>query len=798
MQMELFRFRQVRAIQSQPSSGLDLTEPLQEGSSKLGLSATLEEAQAYVKNTMIDPRTWANWIATVSSQLAAQGDLIAPSAWVTLLPHTWQSQVTTKAWATTKADLTDSLVAAFIAKQPPEIVEGLCRLLRVQDLVSALAADSKLSAANRALQTPEDIRRMVTWRTVILPVAYFTQNPNPLLAREPGVTDLYVVKDEWNRYEAGEIAQIINVLPGETFENVTRHSVEVDTLSSTTTEQATSYSTEQDQTNTTSLSQASTQDASLNIGVQGQVQTSGQYGPTHVQTSLGAQLQDSQTTSDSRAQTTSSETVQRALKSVSETVTAIQSTRTVTRDSTSDDHKLENADGNPVTVGIYRWINEIHRVQLESYPNRFVLEFEIPEPGAWLRWALQSTPSSTWDNPDPGPFGLGPADITETNYTDYAKQWRAQGISPPPPDTITLSVKLSAAPSSDAVFMASDNSLTVPTGYEANSWTAQVFSIRDWSWQQYGTEIEVLVGGPGSDPAGTGDLGNAAIVSQNLNGSVGGISTGPVPITVYAVAVQGFVCVVNVTCNLMPAALAQWQETTFDQLASAYQTLLSAYQQERDSRNEDVSGQTDLAGPPALNATRAANELRRLVIQDLMGVRFDGEPATDIDAATEEPDVDLQEAYDTADIVQFYEQAFEWENLVYICYPYYWARRNDANGNSVWVVDATSASADPVFDQFLNAGSARVVVPARPGFENLVAYFLYTGEIWGGGQPPAPNDPGYLSIAEEIQAVEEGPTDGTPVGSSWEYTLPTTLIWAGTDPSTLPTNPAPTIPAPTP
>jgi len=107
-----------------------------------------------------------------------------------------------------------------------------------------------------------------------------------------------------------------------------------------------------------------------------------------------------------------------------------------------------------------------------------------------------------------------------------------------------------------------------------------------------------------------------------------------------------------------------------------------------------------------------------------------------------------------------------------------------------------SRNADPVFDQFLNAGSARVVVPARPGFENLVLFYLYTGQIWGGSQPPAPNDPDYLSVAQEIETLQRGPTEGLPVGPSWEVKLPTTLLWAGSAPRTLPVNPAPTIPKP--
>lgn len=619
---------------------------------------------------------------------------------------------------------------------------------------------------------------------------------------------------------AGELAAVINVLPGETFENRIRHSQEVDTLTSTTTTTSTYQLTEQDQTTSSSLSQSSTKDASLNIGVQGQVETSGQYGPTHVSTSLGAQLQVSQSQSDSTAFDTSYQTVQRAVKSVTQTVTTSQAQRTVTRDSSYDDHKLENTSRD-VTVGMYRWLSEVHYVELVKYPNRLVLEFEVPEPGAWLRWALQNTSTADWDHPYPGPFrvagagqDLGPADITADNYTQLARQWRVQGLSPPPVELIAIGARISLNPPAESPYPPSDHNkpdvpriafavdetVTVPSGYQADSWSAQFIGYKGWGPFNF-EEAWITVGaGPASQQTVWEAPDNPRLTgSPSVKGiqafGVGGINTGTVPISVYAFEyLDGFSCNVTVNCSRQPETFAQWQQDTFDQVASAYQTLLNAYYTERDTRNQQLGGLGDLVGPPELNQARAVNELRRMVIQDLSGELLGGTQDVMDDGA--EPFGTLGEPYVPAvpltdtDAIQFFEQAIEWENIVYICYPYYWAR------HSQWITDATSASADPVFDQFINAGSARVVVSARPGFENLVLFFLYTGLIWGGSQPPAPNDLDYLSVAEEIQSLEKGPTDGTPVGSSWAITLPTTLLWAGTDQKTLPVNPHPTIPQP--
>jgi hypothetical protein len=831
---ELFRFRVVRPVQAQtPNNVLDLTGDV--------VTVKPPETHGAPSAGPIDPRSWDNWLAGFSTALALRSDRVTAAGAEPLMPVDWKTQAGASEWVAVRQQLVSSLVTAMqaVSGQPTsdqvEIVEGLCRLLRVQDLVSTLAQQSSQPPTEASIQTAGDIQGMVGFRPVVLPVDLFP--PAVTLVRQPGWTDLYIVNDEWNRYEAGELAQVINVLPGETFEHRQRSYSKTDTETSTSTTTSTSEQDESDQTQSASLSESSSTDASLNIGASGQVQLSAQYGPAKIQTSFGAQLQSSQTTSNSHAMTTATQTVQRAVKTVSQTVIEVQSSRTVSGQVTADDHKLENT-GTDVTVGLYQWLNEIHRVQLMSYPNRFVLEFEIPEPGAWLRWALENQPAPDLDSPDPGPFSLPdsallpgqtalpltPDQLDGDNYMWCAAHWQVAGLTPPPPQTLTMSVALSGppdTPGANLVQVVTDTSLTVPTGYQADAWTATVAAIRDNADTSRGTAILMSVGGQAPQSTGGAPAGQQVwVINQTLSGQLGppasepaggwgaisgftdptvnGISSGAIPISVYATSVFGFTAVVNVVCDLMTEAYLTWQDNTFDQISAGYQAMLAAYQKELDAANSQPGSAGTLAGPPELNLERAAAELRRQVIEQLIqplrAGNFEGEDDVTTNPNSAPPNAPMAivpESMTDADTVQFFEQAFEWENMIYICYPYYWAR------SSQWVADATSASADPVFDQFLNAGSARVVVPARPGFENLVAYYIQTGQIWGGSQPPAPNDPNYLSVAAEIQALEQGATDGTPYGSSWEISLPTTLLWAGTDPSTLPVNQNATIPAPT-
>src|SRR6185369_12218958 len=112
------------------------------------------------------------------------------------------------------------------------------------------------------------------------------------------------------------------------------------------------------------------------------------------------------------------------------------------------------------------------------------------------------------------------------------------------------------------------------------------------------------------------------------------------------------------------------------------------------------------------------------------------------------------------EFARFFEQAFEWEQMQYIFYPYYWSRK------SVWYDKATRTNADPLFAEFLRAGQARVVIPVRPSMEPAVWYYLMTTQTWMGGDPPMVTDSDYLSIAEEIKEATGAPGTEVPYGPS--------------------------------
>jgi hypothetical protein len=94
------------------------------------------------------------------------------------------------------------------------------------------------------------------------------------------------------------------------------------------------------------------------------------------------------------------------------------------------------------------------------------------------------------------------------------------------------------------------------------------------------------------------------------------------------------------------------------------------------------------------------------------------------------------------------------------------------------------------------AGSARVIVPVQPMYDEAVLYYLATNQIWNGGTPPALDDPLYRSLIAELKADAGANLDDVPACSvdgttypclvdEWDIKLPTDLVYLQQD-ATLP------------
>lgn len=145
------------------------------------------------------------------------------------------------------------------------------------------------------------------------------------------------------------------------------------------------------------------------------------------------------------------------------------------------------------------------------------------------------------------------------------------------------------------------------------------------------------------------------------------------------------------------------------------------------------------------------------------------------------PAIDLNTANAKAPLVQFLEQAFEWNNMAYLFYSYFWG----AAPRWIEMMNRFDPG-DPFYTAFLQAGSSRVLLAATPGYEDAVLHFLATGVPWEGGPSPVIDDPLFLPLHEEIRRQQQAGNDGEPEGRPWPFVLPTSLVYLQDSTSPLP------------
>lgn len=145
------------------------------------------------------------------------------------------------------------------------------------------------------------------------------------------------------------------------------------------------------------------------------------------------------------------------------------------------------------------------------------------------------------------------------------------------------------------------------------------------------------------------------------------------------------------------------------------------------------------------------------------------------------PKIKIDIAKKKARYIQFLEQAFEWQNIAYIFYPYFWAKENK------WIelmnrLDYT----DNNMTAFLKAGSVRVLIAVTPHYNDAVMHFLATREPWEGGPLPVIGDSLFIPIYEEIRKQQDDLQNAVREGEPWDFELPTSLIYLQDSSSPIP------------
>jgi len=577
--------------------------------------------------------------------------------------------------------------------------------------------------------------------------------------RPVGIGDLLLVKEHVIRYEGGDLAHVENILKTEHLSRDTRRLERTETTILTETETTKEEQRDTQTTDRFSLKRETSDTIKTDSSFKAGISVDAKYGP-FVEVKANADFSTS-TAHESATKTASEfskDVVDRSVSKLIERVLERRSTTTISEFEEKYSHGFDNTGGAGHISGYYQWIDKIMQAQIYNYGKRLLFDITVPEPGTNYILAQTNSADQGKSLIKPPVFTLTADQIDEGNYLVWASTYGVVGLDPPPAPIKTISKTYDLATNTSPRESTKSENLSIDEGYSAK------YALLQHDWMSVDNDTGVTMG-----PMWRILIGNNWI---DALGTVGYVDmageTGSVPVAYDSYKMELLVATIEIFCERTERAMNVWRLKTHSAIMQAYEAKLEAYNQAL-AQALAAAGTVISGRNPLYNTQIMANELRRQCLTFTTSQQFDAFGALELSAeGYAQPNLTasaIQMPY-----VRFFEQAFEWEHIIYFFYPYFWGWK------PAWIHRMMLDDTDPNFADFLRAGAARVVFPVRPGFEAAVIHYLETGEIWNGGPPPDISSSLYVPIVKEIQEATGAPGDETPVGDPWLIHLPTTLV----------------------
>jgi hypothetical protein len=610
--------------------------------------------------------------------------------------------------------------------------------------------------------------------------------PPDLLAAPPnshgsvmpaGIADLLVVREHVLRYEPGEIAFVENVAAGEAFrrQTIRKNTSQNSTLTST----FSSSQTERDlQTSDRFNLQQQTQSAA-NQSTSTGVSTSTQYGAL-VDSAGSSSLSMSTGAASGYGQDVTSRAVTNLIASRQTDVFQ----QTITEFDETVEHGFDNTKAGSVPeIVVYQWLDRIVQAKVFTYGKRALYDFMVPEPAIFLAYSRAAWQPELASLQKPTLFDLQPGILSTDPHSDYFYQLWAAGygatnVQPPPEPTITIARtygdKGTDPQGQDGSVLfngigAKDN-IDIPAGYQA----VKAYVSLEYLGGAPNLGVAVVVGASyfAFDQTSTPNA------SQNLRGQVGQI---PVNVSVWNAGI--YTVNVEIVCTATEQSIAQWKARTHDTILQASRDRQAEYDDQLRKLKADL--QIKYAGQSSdEKQTLIRAELEKACVTILSNQHFNALNAIEYSppGASGIPQLFLPNLDPVGRYIRFFEQAFEWDQMLYKYLPYFWGRKKH------WNERLQLDDQDSEFAAFLRAGAARITVPVRKGYESVVANFMLNGAIPSTADMLAVTTDLYVPFFVELMGSDGGPDTAVSYGNpplEWEIRVPTTLVKLRTD-NTLP------------
>jgi hypothetical protein len=573
--------------------------------------------------------------------------------------------------------------------------------------------------------------------------------------RPIGIGDLLLVKQHVLRYEGGDLAHVENVLKSEHLSRDTRRLERTETTVLQEMETTKEETRDTQTTDRFSLKRETEDTIKTDSSLKAGLSVDAQYGPT-VEVKMNTDVATSVSTESSAKQASefSKDVVERSVSKVVERILERRTVTTITEFEEKYSHGFDNTTGAGHITGYYQWLDKVLQAQVYNYGKRLLFDVTVPEPATNFILAQTAATNVAQALEKPPPFTLSAPEIDEANYPIWAKLYDATGLEPPPSPLRTVVKAINGVFAQDGHESSDSAVLAIDEGYRAK----YVSFVKDAVVTEPDRQWRVFVGSTWFD-AITADQ------YRDMAGEVGsvGYAYDAHNINVMSASIEIF-------CERTERAFEAWQLKVHAAITQAYLAKVQSYE-EALAQARAAAGTVVAGRNPEFNLRLVKNELRKQCLTLITGQQFDAFGALEL--STEgyaQPNLARTAAQ--MPYVRFFEQAFEWEHIVYFFYPYFWGWKGG------WKNRMLLDDVDPPFGDFLRAGAARVVFPVRPGFEAAVIHYLESpeGEIWNGGAPPDISGSMYVPIVQEIEEATGAPGGEQPVGDPWEVRLPTTLV----------------------
>ncbi|MEN3369061.1 MAG: hypothetical protein V7609_1204 [Verrucomicrobiota bacterium] len=550
-------------------------------------------------------------------------------------------------------------------------------------------------------------------------------------------------------YALGDLMYSLPMLPGETVRlthrEFARTETEIIKLVTTSLETATQDTLSE----TSELAQSTGTQRQYSSAFSASATASGGFGPVNVSASAQFGINNSesvaQQTSIKRSREITREASSRAKQE--HKISFRVSTQYEVEDNSF--RELRNMSERAIRWDFHRLMKK-WRVQLFRTDARMTYDLVIPEPGSYLLRKYIRRQRLAQGAAKPLEFIETPAVITPQRIAELTAKYRVSLPAPPAPRTLTFHAEQTFSQKQQGqAFL----ELTWPSGYVYENASVQATDAL-----QNNEAVGLLDSLDGFNKNRLA-ASVAAGATQYLWKYSYNWGLGRDPIA-------GQRMELGVTLHVRPSseALETWQREAYGILLDAARARHEENQQQLQRELADLDADLGYRGDPLLLRKIEKEEIMKGALRWLLGPDFHfyarNLPGSEIGglddlelyydpASDTDPDWSVREEFyqptlQYGEVIKFLHQAIEWENVITVLYPYFWASPRR------WDFKQFLFHPDYTHRNFLRAGAARVVLPIRRDFESAFCSYVETLNP----NEQLPNSHPYITAASELQTTQ--------------------------------------------